>query len=208
VSTLARVSRPTSDQRKAAILDSVVQVIIDVGLTSMTVADVARRAGVSTSLVHYHFSSKAELILAALQVASLDDKEFRDEVASGPKTPLERLETMLCGTLPVDADDASWLLWIESWGETRRAPKIGEVMADLDMHERSAIRKLLAEGVAVGEFTCPDPESVAARLTALRDGLAIQYTLFGAEHTADESADLLRGAIRNNLGLGELATHR
>lgn len=208
MSTLERVSRPTSDQRKASILDAVVEVIIDVGLTSMTVADVARRAGVSTSLVHYHFSSKAELILAALRTASFDDKEFRDAVASGSGTAFERLEAMLCGSLPVDADDASWLLWIESWGETRRAPMIGAVMADLDAHELAAIRQLLAEGVAAGEFTCPDPASVASRLTALRDGLAIQQTLFGAGHTSDESADLLRGAIRNNLGLGELAAHR
>lgn len=206
--TLFDVSKPTSDQRKATILDAVVEVIIDVGLTSMTVADVARRAGVSTSLVHYHFSSKAELILAALQVASLDDQEFRDAVVAGAGTAVERLDAMLCGSLPLDGSDASWLLWIESWGETRRAPMIGDVMAELDLHELAAMRRVLAEGVAAGEFTCADPDSVAARLTALRDGLAIQQTLFGADHTAEQSAALLRGAIRNNLGLDELAGHR
>ena len=71
---------------------------------------------------------------------------------------------------------------------------------------RAVSRRVTAE--RAGEFTCPDPASVASRLTALRDGLAFQQTLFGAGHTSDESADLLRGAIRNNLGLGELAAHR
>ena len=56
--------RPNVDQRKTAILDAAVQVIIEVGFTEMTVADVAKVAGVSTALVHYHFSSKADLITA------------------------------------------------------------------------------------------------------------------------------------------------
>jgi AcrR family transcriptional regulator len=197
------VVKPSSAERKANILDAVVRVIIDVGLTEMTVADVARSAGVSTALVHYHFDSKAALIAAALTAASTEDKEQRDATAAAPGRAVERLENVLCGSLPGNADDASWLLWIESWGEARRSPMIGEVMADLDAHEHAAILALLDEGVRAGEFSCPDPASVSARLTALRDGLAIQHTLFGADHTADEFAELLRGALRNNLGIAQ-----
>ena len=50
----------------------------------MTVADVAKVAGVSTALVHYHFSSKVDLITAAVRVACDDDKELRNSVADGP----------------------------------------------------------------------------------------------------------------------------
>ena len=45
-------------------------------------------------------------------------------------------------------------------------------MVDLDEHELDMIAKLLSEGEAVGEFACPDPGEAAARLAALRDGLA------------------------------------
>ena len=82
--------RPSSDQRRHDILEAVVRVIIDVGYTEMTVADVARQAGVSNALVHYHFSSKAELIEAALRVASDDDKEFRDAIVEGPGSAASR----------------------------------------------------------------------------------------------------------------------
>lgn len=205
MSTLTTVAKPRSAERKATILEAVVGVIIDVGLTEMTVADVARRAGVSTALVHYHFESKAALIAAALEAASAEDRLQREAVAAGAGSVLERLEGVLCGTLPGDADDASWLLWIESWGEVRRAPMIGRVMADHDAHEFTAILALLDAGVRSGEFSCADPVSVAARITALRDGLAIQHTLFGADHTAEEFAALLRDSIRNNLGVDRLA---
>lgn len=195
------MSKPAPDQRKSAILDAVVRVIIDIGFTEMTVADVAKQAGVSTALVHYHFSSKPELIAAALREASDEDKQLRDSVADGAGTAVSRLDRVLCGTMPVDGDDGSWLLWIETWGETRRSAAIREVMADLGSHETAVVVRLIEEAVTRGECRCPDPTAAAARLAALRDGLAIEYTLFGADQPASVYIEQLRGSIRNNLAL-------
>jgi AcrR family transcriptional regulator len=193
--------RPSSDQRRSEILDAVVRVIIDIGYTDMTVADVAREAGVSTGLVHYHFSSKAELIAAALRAASDDDKEFRDAILARPESSVARLEAVLCESLPDDASDGSWLLWIETWGETRRSAELRAVMAELDAHETEAIEQLLAEGAARGEFAAVDTAGVAARLTALRDGMALEYTLFHPEREVATYRAHLRSAIAYNLGL-------
>lgn len=193
--------RPNVDQRKSAILDAAVQVIIDVGFTEMTVADVAKVAGVSTALVHYHFSSKVDLITAALRVACEDDKELRDSVADGTGSATHRLDRVLCGSLPDDVTDASWLLWIETWGETRRLPPLREAMDDLTEHEIDVIHRLFDEGEAAGEFVCADHAAAAARLSALRDGIAIQQTLFGAGQPPDLYIDEFRGGICHELGL-------
>lgn len=197
------MTRPTPDQRKSTILDAVVQVIIDVGFTEMTVADVARRAGVSTALVHYHFASKAALITAALKVASDEDKQLRDSVAQGAGSALARLDEVLCGTLPASKDDASWLLWIETWGETRRIASIRDVMEELNDHELAVFVRLIGEGVAAGEFRCSDPEGVASRLSATRDGLAIQNTLFNPSNPASEFVAQMRGSIQHELELSQ-----
>ncbi len=194
--------RPGSETRRAAILDAVVQVIIEVGYTDMTVADVAKQAGVSTALVHYHFDSKAALISAALRVASDEDKQLRESVAAEQVAAADRLDRVLCGSLPDGASaDASWLLWIETWGETRRSTEIRTVMADLNDHERATILRLLAEGVAAGEFVCHDPRGAAARLMAVRDGLAIEHTLFDVDRTSDEMVRQMRAALAYDLGL-------
>jgi len=193
--------RQSSDQRKTEILDAVVYSIIDVGYTQMTVADVATRAGVSTALVHYHFSSKAELISAALRVASDEDKQLREDIAADHMSAVNRIDRVLCGSLPSDASDASWLLWIETWGETRRSCEIREVMADLNQHELKLLVGLIDAGEAAGEFACPDPRAAAARLTALRDGLVIDYTLFTPDHPIESVVEQLRGSIKINLGL-------
>jgi AcrR family transcriptional regulator len=193
------MARPTSDERKSIILDAVVDIIIEVGFTQMTVADVAKRAEVSTSLVHYHFSSKADLITAALRVASDEDKQLLDSSAAAPGSALERLDRVLCRSLPQDPNDPTWLLWIETWGETRRVPSIRDVMTDLNMHEHEIVVSLIEAGLAGGEFDCDDPSGVARQLSALRDGLAIQQTLFESEDDVRDSASLLREAIRNSL---------
>jgi hypothetical protein len=36
---------------------------------------------------------------------------------------------------------------------------------------------VIREGVAAGEFACPDPDAAAWRLTALLDGLGVQVTV-------------------------------
>jgi AcrR family transcriptional regulator len=167
----------------------------------MTVADVAKVAGVSTALVHYHFSSKVDLITAAVRVACDDDKELRNAVADGQGSVVHRLDRVLCGSLPSDPGDGSWLLWIETWGETRRLPPLREAMADLTDHEIEVIHRLFAEGAAAGEFVCTDPARAAARLSALRDGLAIQQTLFGGGQSPDVFVDEFRGSICHELGL-------
>lgn len=189
------------DDRRSLILDAVVRVIIEIGFTDMTVADVARTAGVSTALVHYHFSSKDELIVAALTEASEDDQIARDAIVRGGGSALSRIEQVLCGSLPDGPEDGSWLLWIETWGETRRNPSIRAVMRELDDHENSALAALIAEGEAAGELRCADADDAVARLTALRDGLVVEYTLFRPEEPIDLMVSRLRGAIRNNLGL-------
>lgn len=165
----------------------------------MTVGDVAKRAGVSTSLVHYHFSSKADLIAAALRVASDEDKARREAVAAAQEPALARIENLLCGSLPEGPNDASWLLWIESWGETRRSAAILEVMMDLDSHEAKILRSLVEEGIRAHEFACADPNAAIQRLSAMREGLAVRQTLFDTESSGQHSAELLGEAIRLNL---------
>lgn len=195
------MSTTAGDQRRIEILDAVLKVIIAVGFTEMTVADVARVAGVSNALVHYHFSSKPDLIAAALRAASNEDQAFRDEIIASDGTATKRLDDVLCKSLPGDANDASWLLWIETWGETRRDPQIRQVMTDLNAHERGAIVGLLEEGEASGEFTCTDHHGVAVRLAALRDGLAIDRTLFDEHPTNAALVEQMRGGIRLNIGV-------
>src|SRR4029078_387940 len=56
--------------RKHLILDAACRAIAATGAAAVRVSDVAREAGVSTALVHYYFTSRAEVIVEACLVRS------------------------------------------------------------------------------------------------------------------------------------------
>jgi hypothetical protein len=51
------------------------------------------------------------------------------------------------------------------------------VSRQLDLRWKQTLAAVIREGVAAGEFTCPDPDAAAWRLTALLDGLGVQVTV-------------------------------
>ena len=69
------------------------------------------------------------------------------------------------------------MLWIDAWSQALRSPELAEVSRQLDLRWKQALATVIREGVAAGEFTCPDPDAAAWRLTALMDGLGVQVAV-------------------------------
>ena len=65
-----RVRRADAEARKAEILETTIRVVLERGFGNTRVADVAAALGVSTGLIHYHFSSKGELLAEAFRYAA------------------------------------------------------------------------------------------------------------------------------------------
>ena len=90
-------------------------------------------------------------------------RSFATRSPTGPGRVVHRLDRVLCGSLPSDPSDGSWLLWIETWGETRRLPTLREAMAELTEHEIDVIHRLFAEGATAGEFVVRRPGAARRR---------------------------------------------
>jgi len=56
------VARPKDDEKRQAIRDAVVAVVIEGGLTNVSISKIAKRAGVSAGTIYLYFSSKEELL--------------------------------------------------------------------------------------------------------------------------------------------------
>ena len=123
--------RPNVDQRKTEILEAAVQVIIDVGFTEMTVADVAKVAGVSTALVHYHFSSKKEVVLAVVDDLAARLRARAREKAGKDPDAAARLHGFIDAAVGLGpgADAESVACWIGVSAEAVRDPEVREVTA-------------------------------------------------------------------------------
>ncbi|MGE3993687.1 TetR/AcrR family transcriptional regulator [Pseudorhodoplanes sp.] len=65
-------SPPSSDDKRKTILAAARECIAESGLDGTSIAKIARRAGVSKSLVLYHFGTKQSLAAAAWETALAD----------------------------------------------------------------------------------------------------------------------------------------
>ncbi|MFE9776397.1 TetR/AcrR family transcriptional regulator [Streptomyces sp. NPDC005931] len=165
-------------ERRGELLRAAIEQIEARGVAAVRIADVASALGVSNALVLYHFSTKEQLVAAAFAHAAEDDLARLRKLLGRRTTALRRLRSAVRWYAPT-GQAKGWRLWIEGWAAALREPALREVARDLDRQWKAALTEVVAEGVAAGEFRCPDPAAAALRLTALLDGLAVQLTSYG-----------------------------
>jgi AcrR family transcriptional regulator len=68
------------DATRKALLDAAEDLLISKGMAAITTRKVAERAGVNQALVHYHFGTIEELLLAALERVSVQVKERSQDI--------------------------------------------------------------------------------------------------------------------------------
>ena len=195
------MKKPTVAERRNEILETTCAVVIERGFAGTRIADVAKRLEVSSSLIHYHFDSKEQLLAEAFaHYANKDVAEMEGEVESAP-TALGKLERVIQNYVPEGSDDVEWMLWIDGWGEALRNPMMRKISQQLDEQSTELLARIIRSGIESGEFTCPDPIAAAMRLTALVDGLAVQFAAHDGMMNRDQFIDHVRFAAGAEIGV-------
>ncbi|MFI0806621.1 TetR/AcrR family transcriptional regulator [Streptomyces echinatus] len=200
---MARV-RLSVAERREELLRAAIGQIEERGVAAVRIADVAAALGVSNALVLYHFSTKERLVAAAFTYAAEGDLAHLRKLLGRRTTALRRLRAAVRWYAPT-GQAKGWRLWIEGWAVALREPALREVSRDLDRQWKAAITEVIAEGVAAGEFVCPDPAGTALRLTALLDGLAVQLTSYPGAVARSRAQEWVDDALARELGLDRQA---
>ena len=195
------MKKPTVAERRNEILETTCEVVIERGFAGTRIADVAKRLEVSSSLIHYHFDSKEQLLAEAFaHYANKDVAEMEGEIENAP-TALGKLERVIQNYVPEGSDDVEWMLWIDGWGEALRNPMMKKISQQLDEQSTELLARIIRIGVESGEFTCPDPDASAMRLTALVDGLAVQFAAHDGMMNRDQLIEHVRFAAGAEIGV-------
>lgn len=189
------------DARRAQLTDAVRDLLARDGFEAVTVAGVARCAGVSVGLVQHYFDSKDALLISAHR-ATLDAVDTRVarlvEAGEAEGESIRHLVlAALCEYLPLDhrrrTDQAVRLALLVRSATGRRSRALA---ADHSAGLRDRLAHVVANGKLCGEVDAGvDESSAAAELVALVGGLADElYVRDDAEPGSVERARLLLDA--------------
>lgn len=193
--------KASKDVRRQQLIDATIRVLGQKGYASLTVADVARAAGLSTGIVIFHFNSKDGLLAATMQALAEEYRAHWEAAMNraGP-SPAARLEALLLA----DFDPAVFTpeklgAWIAFWGETQGRPTYDQICSGLDAERQDATRRLCAELIAARQYRL-DANLAMRALESLCDGLWLGVAADGAGHpgrvSATEAHAIVRAALK------------
>jgi AcrR family transcriptional regulator len=187
------------------ILAAAVERIASDGIDEVRIARIAMDAGVSSSLVHYHFETREALLEQALEYSY----ELAGDVRLGPEGDAvelgsaKRLAAMIDQFLPYPGMlERDWIPWVELWLRAVRHPEMRPTAARLYERMRAWFAEAIATGIERGELAPDaDPDRTADRILALADGYGVRV-LFG-DMDVDHARREIWAAVRDALGLPE-----
>jgi AcrR family transcriptional regulator len=119
------------------ILHAACELIAERGIGGARIAQIAKAAGVSTALVHYHFRTREELLAETLDyafdlAAAVRLRPAEDDAAAGGGSAARRLADVIDQSLPEsDPGRREWQLWAELWLGAARDPSLRPIAAQM-----------------------------------------------------------------------------
>jgi AcrR family transcriptional regulator len=194
-----------ADHRRAELVEAARRVVLERGISSTRVADIAKATNVSGGLIHYHFATKDELITAMLR-STIDAEVARlKELVQGSGSAVERLDRVLRFYIPRSRTDQSWILWIDAFAAGLRQKVVQDILLELESAWIGSVEQVIQTGVDTAEFTCDDPRGSAERLDSMLDGLIIRYTLHPSVLSRKRLLEHARIAAAREVGLPRAA---
>jgi TetR/AcrR family transcriptional repressor of bet genes len=184
---------------RALILDAAVRLIGRDGVAQVKSAAVAKEAGVSVGLVHYHFATLGQLAREAFLYADAITLRAMAEAVGAAASGREEIDLRLLAWL--DASDEfqqAWEIWAEFWHASRHDDEVRALLHDCWEEWVELIAEAVERGRRDGSIASGiDPVDAARRLAALLESLGQQLTT-GLIAPRD-ARRLLRGAIEMEL---------
>lgn len=159
--------RATTEVRRAQIVDALARVLESHSYAEASIGRIAKVAGLTGGLVHYHFASKREILLALVDRLAAGWRQRLQGRLSEARGPVRRIRAVIDATLALgdDADPASASLWTTIGAEAARHD---DVAAAFRVVLRD-VQRLIEEDLTLLDVR--DPERSARALVATTEGV-------------------------------------
>ena len=190
-----------TEVRKEQIVEAALSLIAAHGVRQLSMAALARRVGLVPSALYRHFSSKQEIVQAAIQLVATRAKENMREVHDLTPNSLNRLELLLRWIVRMVRELQAMPRIVFSEGMTTDHPEVKRQAYEMLMSVLQGIEEIIREGQERGEIrTDFDARSLAVMFWGMIPASVILWHVsdgeFNVTRQAEKSWELFRDGIR------------
>jgi AcrR family transcriptional regulator len=186
--------------RREQIVQATIRCLARDGATGLRMKRVAAEAGVSQGILHYYFTNKRAILIAALQTVQADLDQRLHELLEGARDARTRLRAVIRGCLGLASENREyWLVFVTFWGEMMHDRQLLQFNATLYRQFRRNLGALVVEGTRAGTFRRLDAEDAGAVILAVVDGISLQRTFDPKAFSLDHATELCEDAVSRYL---------
>ncbi|CAM3690180.1 transcriptional regulator BetI [Xenorhabdus thuongxuanensis] len=187
--------------RKQQLIDATLIVVNEVGMQEATIAQIARKAGVSNGIISHYFKDKDGLLEATMRylLHQLKMAVARRLCLLDNATPTQRLKAIVEGNFdPSQINSAATKTWLAFWASSMHQPNLYRLQ---QINERRLYSNLCVE------FKRAMPKAEARRaaqgLAALIDGIWLRSALSRKPFDITEAFKITIDYIEQKLELSD-----
>jgi AcrR family transcriptional regulator len=175
------------------LLDAAEELLINKGLSEITTRKVAERAGVNQALIHYHFGTMEELLLAVLERVSQAVKQRAQEIYRGDGSFVDGWFQEMDAMITTDVERGWGKIWLENLTLAANRPRIGKQYVKASstvrkLHERQVEQMLEGRGLDRADYP---PQAIVTLLDAITSKIILDR-LVGITRGHQELLSMLR----------------
>lgn len=161
------------EKRRRQLIDATMKCIARKGMSSMTLGDVAREAGLSAGIVNLHFESKDNLLNETLRYLADEYRSRFDRTLkkAGPEPAARLRAVMEFDFRPSICNRQKLAVWFAYWGEVKSQPAYRRICDEFDRYYDAVIEDLCARIIEEGGYRGVSAETAAGALMSMTNGL-------------------------------------
>ena len=169
------------------------------GLSSTTLADVAKTAGLSQGIVNLHFKSKDNLLHETLRCLADEYKaQFNKTLdRAGPSAADKLLALMQLDLRPSLLDRRKIAVWFAFWGEVKSRPTYRKICDERDQYYDEVVEQLCDNIIAEGGYRNVSAPAAAIALTSMTNGLWLSYLISPKSFDRQQALDAMQGMLHS-----------
>ena len=164
--------------RKRQITRAAYEIIAEKGYNNFTMMDIAKRAGVSSGLIHHYFKDKENMLVTLLREMQQNIRQSLEQSIGPVADPREKLEIFMDQAFGLVENEKEYIyVTFDFLTQIKFNERMQRILAKLYRGYRETIVMILREGKAKGIFNEVDEHYVATMFVSLLLGLEQQYII-------------------------------